>query len=95
LGCTTTPPLGSGSVSLPSRSGSSYPPSSDSTSGVEMWYMTPPAREKKLIIWINIELEDEWPHMKMVNPYVQMLNITITIFSLITFVDIFMFKFAN
>jgi hypothetical protein len=34
-------------------------------------------------------------HMKMVNPYVQMLNITITIFSLITFVDIFMFKFAN
>jgi hypothetical protein len=65
-----------------------------------MWYVAPPTREKKAAILINIESEDdltsknECPHMKKVNPYVQMFNIITTIFSLITFLDIFMFRFA-
>jgi hypothetical protein len=56
LGCTNTSPLGSGSH--PSSSGLGSPPSSDS-SRVEMWYVARPAREKKPVVLIDMESNDD------------------------------------
>jgi hypothetical protein len=62
------------------------------SSGVEMWYVAPPVREKKPVVLIYIESKDdsasehECPHVKKVIPYVQIFSIIITLFSLITFV---------
>jgi hypothetical protein len=59
-----------------------------------MCYVAPPARENKPTILIDIELEDECLHVKKVSPHVQMFSIITTIFSLITSVDIFVFRSA-
>jgi hypothetical protein len=66
--------------------GTNTPPSSDSSSRVDMWYVTP-VMEKKAIAWIeseddSLESEHECPHSKKVSPYV-ILPYNVQIFSLI------------